>query len=82
MKQTLRKLPDTNESKIIPAASVMDLCGNISQMTLWRWLDNPKSNFPKPIYISRRRYWKEAEIVAWLDSRPMESPFTDDAGAA
>ncbi|EEX10095.1 conserved domain protein [Ruegeria lacuscaerulensis ITI-1157] len=38
-------------------------------MTLHRWLNNPELNFPRPIYIGRRRYWREAEVVAWLDAR-------------
>lgn len=53
----------------IQAATVRQMCGGISDMSLWRWLDNPELNFPRPIYIGRRRYWKEAEIVAWLEAR-------------
>jgi len=37
-------------------------------MSLWRWLNDPAMNFPRPIYIAKRRYWREAEIVAWLDA--------------
>jgi predicted DNA-binding transcriptional regulator AlpA len=53
----------------IQAATVRQMCGGISDMTLWRWLDNPELDFPRPIYISRRRYWKEAEIFVWLEAR-------------
>ncbi|WP_152455406.1 AlpA family transcriptional regulator [Roseivivax sp. THAF40] len=43
-------------------------------MTLWRWLQRPDLSFPKPAYIARRRYWREAEILAWLDeqAKPQE----------
>jgi predicted DNA-binding transcriptional regulator AlpA len=58
----------------ISAAAVRRLCGNVSDMTLWRWLEDPANAFPKPIYIGRRRYWREAEIVAWLDNRPTSRP--------
>lgn len=57
------------EHKRIQAAEVRDLCGGISDMSLWRWLNDPAMNFPRPIYIARRRYWREAEIIAWMDAQ-------------
>ena len=58
----------------ISAAAVRLLCGNVSDMTLWRWLDDPATAFPKPVYIGRRRYWREADVVAWLNDRPTTRP--------
>lgn len=55
--------------KRIPARDVRDICGGVSDMTLWRWLNDPALNFPKPIYIGRRRYWREADVSAWLDAQ-------------
>ncbi|PTR07768.1 helix-turn-helix transcriptional regulator [Cereibacter azotoformans] len=60
------------ERKLIPSATVRQLCGGISDMSLWRWLNNPALSFPKPVVISRRRYWREAEVMAWLDARAEE----------
>jgi predicted DNA-binding transcriptional regulator AlpA len=57
------------ENKRIPSNATREVCGGISDMTLWRWLNDPALQFPKPIYIGRRRYWKEAEVLAWLESR-------------
>ena len=54
------------EQKLISAAAVRDLCGGISDMTLWRWLNDPDMAFPSPIYLGKRRYWREAELTAWL----------------
>ena len=53
--------------KRIQAAAVRDLCGDVSDMTLWRWLN--ERNFPKPVYIGNRRFWKESEIIAWLEAQ-------------
>lgn len=53
--------------KRIQAAAVRALCGDISDMTLWRWIE--KRDFPKPTYIARRRFWREADVIAWLESR-------------
>ena len=57
------------EHKLIPAATVRALCGGISDMSLWRWLNNPEMGFPQPRVIARRRYWKEAEILAWIEAQ-------------
>ncbi len=56
-------------AKRIPSASVRELCGGVSDMTLWRWLNDPKLAFPRPAYIAKRRYWREADVIAWLDAR-------------
>ena len=55
--------------RLISAAAVRDLCGGISDMTLWRWIHDSKLEFPKPVYICKRRFWREADIIAWLDAR-------------
>ena len=56
-------------SKLITAAAVRNALGGVSDMTLWRWNKDPALNFPRPIRIQKRRYWREAEIAAWLDPR-------------
>ena len=55
--------------KRIQAAAVRALCGDVSDMTIWRWLNDPAMDFPKPVYIGNRRYWREAEIIEWLDAQ-------------
>lgn len=53
----------------IPVSAVCDLCGGVSSMTLWRWMNDPQKGFPRPIYVGRRRYWREADVIAWLEAR-------------
>ncbi|MGD9922442.1 MAG: DNA-binding protein [Pseudorhodoplanes sp.] len=36
--------------------------GDISDMTLWRWLQDPELGFPQPEYIRGIRYWSEEEL--------------------
>ena len=57
------------EKKLISPAATRELCGGISDMSLWRWLNSPEMAFPKPIYISRRRYFREAEVLAWIEAQ-------------
>jgi predicted DNA-binding transcriptional regulator AlpA len=39
---------------------------SISDVGLWRWLRDPELAFPQPaLRIRDRRYWLEADLVAW-----------------
>jgi len=40
----------------------------VSLMTLWRWLRSDLG-FPKPLYIGKKRYWQESDLVEWENSR-------------
>lgn len=62
---------DSNSAlnKLITARVVRELCGGISDMSLWRWLADPDLNFPKPVYIQKRRFWREAEVHNWIEAK-------------
>lgn len=55
------------ETKLITAATVRHALGGVSDMTLWRWDQDISLCFPKPIRIQKRRYWREADVLAWLE---------------
>lgn len=54
-------------SNLLPASAVREKFG-VTDMTLWRWLDDEELAFPRPIYIKRNRYWREDDLAAWLDA--------------
>jgi predicted DNA-binding transcriptional regulator AlpA len=56
---------DNQSKRYLRAAAVRKRYGNISDMTLWRWLNTPQSEFPQPRYFGRRRFWEEAELDAY-----------------
>ena len=55
--------------KRIQASQVRELCGGVSDMWLWRRLKEDPT-FPRPVYIARRRFWREADVLQWLESQP------------
>lgn len=62
---------ELKNGRLIRASDVRHLCGDVSDMWLWRRLHDEQTRdetFPKPVYISKRRFWREAEVVAWLDA--------------
>lgn len=56
-------------ARLLPSAAVRAMCGGISGVALWRWMNRPELGFPRPIAIGQRNYWREADILAWLKSR-------------
>ena len=62
-------LPD---KKYLPARDVWERYGR-TNMTLHRWLKDPKMNFPRPIYFGRFRYFAISAIEQWERERLAES---------
>jgi predicted DNA-binding transcriptional regulator AlpA len=40
-----------------------------SDMTIWRWIKDPKSEFPKPKRINGRLYWTLGDLRRWWRTR-------------
>ena len=55
--------------KLITAVAVREVLGGVSDMTLWRWLNDPDLDFPRPTYIGKRRYFRDAEIAEWIEAQ-------------
>jgi hypothetical protein len=52
------------EDQFIPTAHVRTRYGGRSHMWIERRLHDA-SNFPRPLYIAKRRYWRLSDLVAW-----------------
>ena len=56
---------DLDNKRMLTSAQVRNIFGGISDMSLWRWLNDPDMNFPQPIYIQRRRFFDAAEVESF-----------------
>lgn len=65
-------MQDASSGKYLTASQVRARFGNISDMTLWRWLQDEALGFPKPMVINRRRLFREDQIVDWEARRQPE----------
>lgn len=61
------------DNNLLPARVVRTRFGGVSDMTLWRWLNDDRLGFPKPITLNRLRYWKAADIDRFIESRRLAS---------
>ena len=50
---------------LLTAAQVRQRFGNISDMTLWRWLNDESLAFPRPIVVNRRRLFPLSALLAF-----------------
>jgi predicted DNA-binding transcriptional regulator AlpA len=41
----------------------------ITDMSLWRWRHDAELNFPQPVKLRCRNYYRESDIAAWLAAR-------------
>jgi predicted DNA-binding transcriptional regulator AlpA len=51
----------------LTATQVRQRFGGISDMTLWRWMHDERVDFPAPVVINRRRYFRLPEVEAFED---------------
>jgi len=60
-------------ARLLPSPRVRAFFGGVSAMWLERRLaDDP--SFPRPRYISGKRYWEVEELAAWIEAQPREAP--------
>jgi predicted DNA-binding transcriptional regulator AlpA len=62
-------MESTTEDCLLPARKVL-IRYDIADRTLDSWLHKKsKSDFPRPVIINRRRYFKLSELQAWEKQR-------------
>ena len=55
--------------------------GNVSSMSVWRWVNHPTLGFPKPITIQRRNYWDESALEEWERKTAASASSRDEQAA-
>jgi predicted DNA-binding transcriptional regulator AlpA len=67
--------PDQDTTQYLPARKVLQRL-QISDMTLWRYLRDPRVGFPHPVRFgvgkNPRRYFKLSELEAWERAKATE----------
>jgi predicted DNA-binding transcriptional regulator AlpA len=63
-------MAEAADTTYLSAGQVRRRYGGISEMTLWRWLQDEALAFPAPEWIRRRRFWREDRLLAWEQTRP------------
>jgi predicted DNA-binding transcriptional regulator AlpA len=56
------------EEVFLPSRKVKERYGNVSDMWIWRRLHEEGSNFPQPLRINGRRFWRLQDLVNYEGS--------------
>lgn len=67
--QTKHRIP---EDRLLTANQTREFFGGVSDMWLHRRLHEPV-NFPEPIRISGRRFWRLSELRNWIAERQQDA---------
>lgn len=59
--------------RLLPSKTVRERLGNCSSMTLWRYLQDEKLGFPRPIIIRNRRFWDADEIELFITRQALSA---------
>ena len=61
--------PIVPRDKLIDLQPVCQLCG-VKKSTVYAWLKNPASDFPRPVRLSARMVrWSESAVLQWVQDR-------------
>lgn len=52
--------------RLMNSAKLRTRLGDVSQMTIWRYLQDENLNFPRPFKIRSRNFWDADEIEAFV----------------
>ncbi|MGC1408950.1 MAG: hypothetical protein WA864_08435 [Acetobacteraceae bacterium] len=61
-----------DDGAMLTTTQVRAYCGYVSAMCIWRWLRDPRVNFPTPITINRRNYWRIGDLRRWQEAQRIE----------
>jgi predicted DNA-binding transcriptional regulator AlpA len=56
--------------------------GNVSKMTVYRWVENPASGFPKPFKIGQKNFWIRRDIISFRDMQRARAQSVGDSRRA
>jgi predicted DNA-binding transcriptional regulator AlpA len=72
-------MPDVDQNTFLPGPKV---CAryDIRDITLLRWMRDAELEFPQPLRINRRNYWRLAELERWERARARASRHVAERG--
>lgn len=54
-----------DDDALLTAAQTRARIGGVSAMCIWRWMRDERVQFPAPIKINNRNYWRLGDLRRW-----------------
>jgi predicted DNA-binding transcriptional regulator AlpA len=64
-----RAPPLLDDEALLTSAQVRARVGGVSAMCIWRWQRDPKVQFPAPLKMNSRNYWRLGDLRRWQAER-------------
>ncbi len=58
-----------DDDVLLTAAQTRARIGGVSAMCIWRWMRDPRVQFPAPVKINNRNYWRLSNLRRWQAER-------------
>jgi predicted DNA-binding transcriptional regulator AlpA len=57
--------PPLDDDVLLTAAQTRSRVGGVSAMCIWRWMRDARVQFPAPLKINKRNYWRLGDLRRW-----------------
>ena len=57
--------PVADDDTLLTSNQTRARVGNVSHMCIWRWVRDERVQFPAPVQINRRNYWRLGDLRRW-----------------
>ena len=65
-------LPTVDDDVLLTSKQVRARVGGVSDMCIWRWMRDERVQFPRPLQMNRRNYWKLGDLRRWQAAREQQ----------
>lgn len=57
--------PVLDDDVLLTSNQTRARCGSVSTMCIWRWMKDERVQFPRPVKINGRNYWRLGDLRQW-----------------
>jgi predicted DNA-binding transcriptional regulator AlpA len=61
-----------DDDTLLNSRQTRERVGGVSNMCIWRWLRDPRVQFPPPVQVNRRNYWRLGDLRRWQASQTVK----------
>jgi predicted DNA-binding transcriptional regulator AlpA len=61
--------PPLDDDVLLTSAQVRARVGGVSTMCIWRWMRDERVQFPHPVKMNSRNYWRLGDLRRWQAER-------------
>src|SRR3954449_11821361 len=61
------RAPPLDDDVLLTATQTRARVGDVTTMCIWRWMRDPRVQFPAPVKINSRNYWRLGDLRQWQE---------------